>query len=55
MDAAEIAEYYGVCRNACLRPEVHEIRWDAGDSRWVICTDRGTGFVRGSRPWPTGI
>jgi cation diffusion facilitator CzcD-associated flavoprotein CzcO len=36
-----IAEHYDLYRDACLQTEVHEIRWDASDSRWVITTNRG--------------
>ena len=36
-----IAEHYDLYRNACLQTEVHEIRWDSTDSRWVISTNRG--------------
>jgi cation diffusion facilitator CzcD-associated flavoprotein CzcO len=36
-----IAEHYDLYRNACLHTEVHEIRWDPGDSRWLISTNHG--------------
>ncbi|WP_253849424.1 flavin-containing monooxygenase [Mycobacterium asiaticum] len=36
-----IAERYDLYRDACLHTDVHEIRWDAGDSRWVLTTNRG--------------
>jgi cation diffusion facilitator CzcD-associated flavoprotein CzcO len=36
-----IAEHYDLYRDACLQTEVHEIRWEAGRSQWVISTDRG--------------
>jgi len=36
-----IAEHYDLYRDACLQTDVHEISWDARDSRWVIHTDRG--------------
>ncbi len=36
-----IAEHYDLYRNACLRTEVQEIRWDSADSRWVIATNHG--------------
>ncbi|ULE33699.1 flavin-containing monooxygenase [Mycobacterium sp. IDR2000157661] len=36
-----IAEHYDLYRDACLQTEVTEIRWNAGDSRWLISTDRG--------------
>ena len=36
-----IAEHYDFYRDACLQTEVHEIRWEAARSRWVISTDRG--------------
>jgi cation diffusion facilitator CzcD-associated flavoprotein CzcO len=34
-----IARHYDLYRNSCLQTEVHEIRWDASDSRWVITTN----------------
>ncbi|MBW0019448.1 MAG: NAD(P)/FAD-dependent oxidoreductase [Mycobacterium sp.] len=36
-----IAERYDLYRESCLQTDVHEIRWDAEDSRWIIRTDRG--------------
>jgi cation diffusion facilitator CzcD-associated flavoprotein CzcO len=36
-----IAEHYDLYRDACLQTDVHEIRWDAESSRWVIRTNRG--------------
>ncbi|MCV7445589.1 NAD(P)/FAD-dependent oxidoreductase [Mycobacterium paraense] len=36
-----IAERYDLYRDACLQTEVHEIRWDAETSRWVIRTNHG--------------
>jgi cation diffusion facilitator CzcD-associated flavoprotein CzcO len=36
-----IAEHYDLYRDACLHTDVHEIRWDADNSRWVIRTNRG--------------
>ena len=36
-----IAEHYDLYRDALLHTEVHEIRWDADLSRWLISTDRG--------------
>lgn len=36
-----IARHYDLYRDACLHTEVREIRWDAGSSRWIVCTDRG--------------
>ena len=36
-----VAEHYDLYRDACLQTDVHEIRWDAADSRWLIRTDRG--------------
>ncbi|KAA8964823.1 NAD(P)/FAD-dependent oxidoreductase [Mycobacterium sp.] len=35
-----IAEHYDLYRNALLQTEVHEIRWDSDDSRWMISTNR---------------
>jgi cation diffusion facilitator CzcD-associated flavoprotein CzcO len=37
----QIARRYDLYRDACLQTEVHEIRWDETDSRWVISTNRG--------------
>ena len=34
-----IARHYDLYRDACLQTEVHEIRWDPSDSRWVISTN----------------
>ena len=36
-----IAERYDLYRDACLRTDVHEIRWEADSSRWIIRTNRG--------------
>ncbi len=36
-----IARHYDLYRDACLRTDVREIRWDQGESRWIIRTDRG--------------
>ncbi len=36
-----IAEHYGLYRDICLQTEVHEIRWDAECSRWIISTNHG--------------
>lgn len=36
-----IARRYDLYADACLSTEVHEICWDATQSRWVIRTDRG--------------
>ncbi|HWS94213.1 MAG TPA: NAD(P)/FAD-dependent oxidoreductase [Mycobacterium sp.] len=36
-----IARQYDLYRDACLQTDVHEIRWDPEDSRWVIRTNRG--------------
>lgn len=36
-----IAEHYDLYRDACLQTDVHEIRWDADTSRWVIKTNHG--------------
>ncbi|ORB73466.1 flavin-containing monooxygenase [Mycobacterium scrofulaceum] len=36
-----IARHYDLYRNACLRTEVREVRWQADESRWVIRTNRG--------------
>lgn len=36
-----IARHYDLYRDACLRTEVREIRWNDAESRWIIRTDRG--------------
>ncbi|KAA1242890.1 NAD(P)/FAD-dependent oxidoreductase, partial [Mycobacterium simiae] len=36
-----IARHYDLYRDACLQTDVHEIRWDSADSRWIIRTNRG--------------
>ena len=36
-----IAEHYDLYRNACLQTEVTEIRWDEGQSRWIVSTNLG--------------
>jgi cation diffusion facilitator CzcD-associated flavoprotein CzcO len=36
-----IAERYDLYRHACLQTDVHEIRWEAASSRWIIRTNRG--------------
>ncbi|MGO9928468.1 MAG: flavin-containing monooxygenase [Mycobacterium sp.] len=36
-----IAQHYDLYRDACLRTDVHEIRWDDEDSRWTIRTNHG--------------
>ncbi|QUR65842.1 flavin-containing monooxygenase [Mycobacterium spongiae] len=36
-----IAEHFDLYRDACLQTDVHEIRWDAATSRWIIRTNHG--------------
>jgi cation diffusion facilitator CzcD-associated flavoprotein CzcO len=36
-----IAERYDLYRDACLQTDVHEIRWEATTSRWIIRTNHG--------------
>ena len=36
-----IARHYDLYRDACLQTDVHEISWDADESRWIIRTNRG--------------
>lgn len=36
-----IAAKYDLYRDACLQTDVHEIRWDADISRWIIRTNHG--------------
>jgi len=36
-----IARHYDLYRDACLQTDVHEIRWDSAESRWIIRTNHG--------------
>lgn len=36
-----IAEHFDLYRDACLQTDVHEIRWNADTSRWIIRTNHG--------------
>jgi cation diffusion facilitator CzcD-associated flavoprotein CzcO len=36
-----IGQHFGLYDNALFHTEVTDMRWDEGDSRWVIRTDRG--------------
>ncbi len=36
-----IGRHFDLYRNACFQTEVTELRWDDGDARWVISTNRG--------------
>ena len=36
-----IGRHFDLYRNACFQTEVTEMRWDDGDGRWVISTNRG--------------
>jgi len=36
-----IAEHYDLYRDACLRTDVYEIRWEKATSRWIIRTNHG--------------
>jgi cation diffusion facilitator CzcD-associated flavoprotein CzcO len=36
-----IAQRYDLHRNACFQTEVTGLRWDDGDARWIVSTDRG--------------
>jgi cation diffusion facilitator CzcD-associated flavoprotein CzcO len=36
-----IAEHYDLYRDACLQTDVHEIRWDPSEYRWIIQTNHG--------------
>ncbi|OSC38816.1 flavin-containing monooxygenase [Mycobacterium decipiens] len=36
-----IAQHYDLYRNACLQTDVHEIAWNAMDSRWIIRSNHG--------------
>src|ERR1700730_3539266 len=37
----KIARRYDLYRNACLQTGIIKMRWDEGESRWHISTDRG--------------
>ncbi|MFC9681126.1 flavin-containing monooxygenase [Streptomyces sp. NPDC056948] len=39
--AEAIARHFGLYRDACLRTQVSELRWDEAESVWAIGTDRG--------------
>jgi cation diffusion facilitator CzcD-associated flavoprotein CzcO len=36
-----IGEHYGLYDNACLQTEVTAMRWDQGEQRWIVSTNRG--------------
>jgi cation diffusion facilitator CzcD-associated flavoprotein CzcO len=36
-----IARHYDLYRDACLQTDVHEIRWNAETSRWIMRTNHG--------------
>ncbi len=36
-----IARHYDLYRDACLQTDVHEIRWEESESRWIIRTNHG--------------
>ena len=36
-----IARRYDLYEDACFQTDVTELRWDEGDGRWIISTDRG--------------
>ncbi|CPR12898.1 monooxygenase [Mycobacterium bohemicum DSM 44277] len=36
-----IARHYDLYRDACLQTDVHEIRWEENESRWIIRTNHG--------------
>jgi cation diffusion facilitator CzcD-associated flavoprotein CzcO len=39
--AEAIARHFDLYRDACFRTQASELRWDEGESVWVIGTDRG--------------
>ncbi|MFJ1812371.1 MULTISPECIES: flavin-containing monooxygenase [unclassified Streptomyces] len=39
--AQAIARHFGLYHDACFRTQVSELRWDEGESAWVVTTDRG--------------
>ncbi|MDQ0714873.1 cation diffusion facilitator CzcD-associated flavoprotein CzcO [Streptomyces luteogriseus] len=39
--ARAIARHFDLYRDACFRTQVTELRWDEGESAWIIATDRG--------------
>ncbi len=36
-----IARHFGLYERACLQTEVTDLRWDEGERRWIIATNRG--------------
>jgi cyclohexanone monooxygenase len=36
-----IARHFGLYERACLQTEVTDLRWDEGERRWIISTNRG--------------
>jgi cyclohexanone monooxygenase len=36
-----IGRHFDLYRNACFQTEVTELRWDDGEARWIISTNRG--------------
>ncbi|MEU2271957.1 NAD(P)/FAD-dependent oxidoreductase [Streptomyces olindensis] len=39
--ARAIARHFDLYREACFRTQVRELRWDEGESVWIVTTDRG--------------
>ncbi|MFD5133307.1 flavin-containing monooxygenase [Streptomyces olindensis] len=39
--ARAIARHFDLYRDACFRTQVRELRWDEGESAWIVTTDRG--------------
>lgn len=39
--ARAVARHFGLYDDACFQIQVTELRWDEGESEWVVATDRG--------------
>ncbi len=39
--ARAIARHFDLYREACFRTQARELRWDEGESVWIVTTDRG--------------
>src|ERR1700733_3208809 len=42
--SCNIARHYGLYDNALLQTKIAELRWDEGEKRWLVTTDRGDKF-----------
>ncbi|MEY9990894.1 cation diffusion facilitator CzcD-associated flavoprotein CzcO [Streptomyces sp. V4I8] len=39
--AQAVARHFGLYEHACFQTQVTELRWDEGESEWIVGTDRG--------------